>query len=83
MALNGNLNAVLNNIVNNVSPVIKHSNGLYTLIDKTSVIPDNLSNNLKCRYYIAFNVNDIKLLGSQNKYFYDSTTNTWALIQPK
>lgn len=39
MALNNNLNGVLNNIVNDVAPVIKLSNGLYSLVDKSSVVP--------------------------------------------
>ena len=40
MALNNDLNDVLLNIVDNRSPVIKLSNGLYSLISKQSITPD-------------------------------------------
>ena len=87
MALNGNLNGVLSNIVDNRSPVIRLSNGLYTLIDRYSIIPNtNLGTNFNGRieeYCITEDeiIDIFKLLGTwdSNAYFYDQNTG-WYII---
>ena len=87
MALNGNLNDVLSNIVDNRSPVIKLSNGLYTLVNRHLIIPDtNLGTNLSGRideYCITEDeiIDIFKLLGTwnSNEYFYDQNTG-WYVI---
>lgn len=90
MALNNNLNGVLDNIVHNVSPVIKLSNGLYTLVDKNTIIPDETSGTNLIGKVIeeCITIDTIiklfKLLGSwQDSYIYDSTTNTWRKLSIK
>ena len=85
MALNNDLNDVLLNIVDNRSPVIKLSNGLYSLISKQSITPDtNLGTNLIGNIDENCITGDeitfyFKLLGTWNDYsfYYDDTTGEW------
>lgn len=87
MALNNDLNGVLGNVANGISPVIKLSNGLYTIVDKHSITPDeNLGNNLIgsiISYYTEDNIIiNFKLLGTWSTdgqiYFeYDEENNEW------
>lgn len=84
MALNGNLDNVLYNIIwKNVAPVIKLSNGLYTLVDKNTVVPDTtLGTNLIGRGVNDSVLADLKIIGnwSTNQYQYDSDTHKWYWI---
>ena len=87
MALNNDLNDVLLNIADNRSPVIKLSNGLYSLISKQSIAPDtNLGTNLIGNIHENCATGDeityyFKLLGTwnSNEYFYDQGTG-WHII---
>ena len=89
MALNGELSDVLNNIIHGVAPVIKLSNGLYTLVNKNTIVPDRTpGTNLfgyvieECDTYdetISFT-----LIGnwSTDEYWYDRDTNKWVYQSP-
>ena len=88
MALNNNLNGVLGNVANGISPIIKLSNGLYSLINKQSIIPDiNLGTNLVGNIDVNCNTEDnvivnFKLLGNWSTegliYFeYNEENNEW------
>jgi len=85
MALNNDLNGVLNNMVNNVSPVIKLSNGLYTLVDKSTIISDEIPGTNLIGFIVSncSSTDEIiykfKLLGnwSSNNYSYNNDTNKW------
>ncbi len=88
MALSNDLNGVLNNVAHGISPVIKLSNGLYTLVDKHSIIPDeNLGTNLTGNIIYNCNTEDnvivnFKLLGNWStngpSYFeYNEENNKW------
>lgn len=87
MALNNNLNGVLNNIIKDVAPVIKLSNGLYTLVDKETIVPDktqliNLIGDvmLDCSTEDEI-ISAFKLLGSwASDYYYNQNTNTWTFV---
>lgn len=85
MVLNGDLNGVLSNVVDNVSPVIKLSNGLYTIVPFYTIVPtdsENLGTNLLANVLIT----PIKLLGTwstdinTNHYEYDEEKNQWIYI---
>ena len=85
MALNNDLNGVLNNMVYNVSPVIKLSNGLYTLVDKSTIISDETPGTNLIGFIVSncSSTDEIiykfKLLGnwSSNNYSYNNDTNKW------
>ena len=86
MALNGNLNGVLGNVtfIPSIAPVIKRSDGLYTIVDKDSIKPsDTFGTNLEAGYrsitdgYIYINI-----LGAwgTGDYDYDGNNNKWTFI---
>ena len=86
MALNGNLNGVLENAINDISPVIKCGNGLYTLVNKKSIIPTEVNGtNLNCSYYVHEIVDNllvtsipVLLIGNWNSnYSYSEDINKW------
>lgn len=88
MALNNELNGVLSNVVHGTSPVIKLSNGLYTIVDKDSIVPDETlgTNLLGCvnNGYIAYSelISDFKLIGTWRtvNYTYNNETNKWIRV---
>jgi len=84
MALNNDLNGVLSNVAKGISPVIKLSNGLYTIVDKNTIKPtDTLGNGLVGYITNGCHTNDqiiynFKLLGNWTiNYSYNNETNKW------
>lgn len=91
MALNRNLNNFLSSVVWKKSTIIRLTNGLYTLVDVYSIIPDpdeNLGTNLigsidwHCETEDSI-IREFKLLGTWNdsNYHYNDDTGTWELWQ--
>lgn len=86
MALNGNLNNVLSNVVSKVSPVIKLSNGLYTIVPFYTIVPtdsENLGTNLSVSMPLRL-IGSIELIGTWSSsdqygdyYEYDNDNNIW------
>lgn len=89
MALNGDLNTVLYNIVyDRAAPVIRLTNGLYTVVQKDSIVPDETlgTNLLGCvnNGYITYSelISDFKLIGTWRtvNYTYNNETNKWRYV---
>lgn len=92
ISLNGNVNSILYILThNNITPVMKRSDGLYTLVDKSSITPsDNPGTNLNASYpnYDMIKspipeYENIAILGnwSTSNYWYNSDNNKWTFIQ--
>lgn len=91
ISLNGNLNGVLYFLThNNITPIIKRPDGLYTLVNKSSITPsDNPGTNLNASYP-NYNMvkspipeyENIAILGnwSTSSYHYNSNNNKWTYI---
>lgn len=85
MALNGNLTSVLDSVIDMKPPIIKLNNGLYALINYSSVVPDaNLGTNLLAQVEESSSINDnifenYKLLGLWDSvtFLYNTETYKW------
>ncbi len=82
MALNGNLDVVLTNVIQGVAPVIKRQDGLYTYVNfiKPSY---NSGTNLNANYVMDFSLpvySYITLLGTwdSNYYSYNEDNHKWV-----
>ena len=89
MALNGNLESVLDSVIDMKSPIIKLNNGLYALINYSSVVPDtNLGTNLLAQVEESSSINDnifesYKLLGlwDSSTFFYSNENYKWTKLR--